>query len=518
MINAVGRDIPEELLVNGKEVYQGKYYMDGKYLQKAAPKTRRYEKPAESKIVETIVDALKACGAKDGMTFSFHHHLRNGDFVANMVMQAAVEELGLKDLTIAATSLGEAHDPIADYIEQGKVIGIQTSGIRGRVGDVVSHGALKTPAIIRSHGGRPRAIEAGEVHIDIAFVAAPTSDCVGNCRGIGGKTNCGSLGYAMTDAKYADHVVVVTDCLVDFPNFPASVEAIDVDAVVVVDSIGNPKKIASAAARISQNPRDLMMAENVAKVIASTPYFKEGFSFQTGVGGPSLAANLFLEKYMDERGIKMGWAIGGICGPMVELLKKGKVSKVIDVQDFDLDAVNSINQTPGHYEMSASQYANPANKGAFVNKLDFVVLAALEIDTGFNVNVLTGSDGVLRGAPGGHPDTAAGSKVCIIVTPLTRGRMATVCEKVVTVTTPGDCVDVLVTDYGIAVNPLRPDLIECLDKAGIPHVTIESLKEKAYSLVGRPDDLEWEDKVVAVLEARDGTILDVVRKIKPLEL
>ena len=518
MINAVGRDIPEELLVNGKEVYQGKYYMDGKYMQKAAPKTRRYEKPAESKIVESIVDALKACGAKDGMTFSFHHHLRNGDFVANMVMQAAVEELGLKDLTIAATSLGEAHDPIADYIEEGKVIGIQTSGIRGRVGDVVSHGKLKTPAIIRSHGGRPRAIEAGEVHIDIAFVAAPTSDCVGNCRGIGGKSNCGSLGYAMTDAKYADHVVVVTDCLVDFPNFPASVEAIDVDAVVVVDSIGNPKKIASAAARISQNPRDLMMAENVAKVIASTPYFKEGFSFQTGVGGPSLAANLFLEKYMDERNIKMGWAIGGICGPMVELLKKGKVSKVIDVQDFDLDAVNSINQTPGHYEMSASQYANPANKGAFVNKLDFVVLAALEIDTGFNVNVLTGSDGVLRGAPGGHPDTAAGSKVCIIVTPLTRGRMATVCEKVVTVTTPGDCVDVLVTDYGIAVNPLRPDLIECLDKAGIPHVTIESLKEKAYSLVGRPDDLEWEDKVVAVLEARDGTILDVVRKIKPLEL
>ena len=518
MKNAAGREIPEYLLVNGREGYRGKQYMDGKYVQKASPRTRRYEKPQESKIVASLVDALKHCGAKDGMTFSFHHHLRNGDYVVNMVMAAAIEEMGLKDLTIAATSLGEAHDPVAAYIEEGKVIGIQTSGIRGRMGEVVSAGKLKTPAIIRSHGGRPRAIEAGEVHIDIAFVAAPTADCVGNCRGVGGKSDCGSLGYAMTDAKYADHVVVVTDCLVDFPNFPASVEAIDVDAVVVVDSIGNPKKIASAAARISQNPRDLMMAENVAKVIASTPWFKEGFSFQTGVGGPSLAANLFLEKYMDEKGIQMGWAIGGICGPMVELLKKGKVGKVIDVQDFDLDAVNSIHRTPGHYEMSASQYANPANKGAFVNKLDFVVLAALEIDTGFNVNVLTGSDGVLRGAPGGHPDTAAGSKVCIIVTPLTRGRMATVCENVVTVTTPGDCVDVLVTDYGIAVNPLRPDLMECLDNAGIPHVTIESLKETAYSLVGRPDDLQWEDQVVAVLEARDGTILDVVRKIKPLEL
>ena len=143
MKNAVGRDIPEALLVNGKEVYQGKNYMDGKYLQKAAPCTRRYERPQESKIVETLADALRQCGAKDGMTFSFHHHLRNGDYVVNMVMKAAIEELGLKDLTIAATSLGEAHDPIAEYIEEGKVIGIQTSGIRGRMGQVVSEGKLE---------------------------------------------------------------------------------------------------------------------------------------------------------------------------------------------------------------------------------------------------------------------------------------------------------------------------------------------------------------------------------------
>ncbi len=518
MKNAVGREIPDELLAGGREVYQGKNYMDGRYLQKAGPKTRRYEKPQETKVVATIADALRQCGAKDGMTFSFHHHLRDGDYVACMVMKAAVGELGLKDLTVAATSLGSAHDLIAEYIEQGIVTGIQTSGIRGRIGEVVSAGKLKTPAIIRSHGGRVRAVEGGEVHIDIAFLAAPTSDCMGNCRGIGGKSNCGSMGYAMVDAEYADHVVVITDCLVDFPNYPASVKAIDVDAVAVVDSIGDPKKIASAAAKITKDPRNLKMAEDVAKVVAAAPYFRDGFSFQTGVGGPSLAANLFIEKYMDERDIKMGWAIGGICGPMVDMLRRGKVGKVIDVQDFDLDAVGSINRMPGHYEMSASQYANPANKGAFVNSLDYVVLAALEIDTQFNVNVLTGSDGVLRGAPGGHPDAAAGSKCCIVVTPLIRGRMATVCEHVVTVTTPGDCVDVLVTDYGIAVNPLRQDLIQCLDAAGVPHVTIESLKEKAYSLVGKPDDLQWNERIVAVLEARDGTILDIVYKIKPFEL
>ena len=518
MKNAVGREIPDELLTGGREVYQGKNYMDGRYLQKAGPKTRRYEKPQETKVVAAIADALRQCGAKDGMTFSFHHHLRDGDYVACMVMKAAIEELGLKDLTVAATSLGSAHDLIADYIEQGIVTGIQTSGIRGRIGEVVSAGKLKTPAIIRSHGGRVRAVEGGEVHIDIAFLAAPTSDCMGNCRGIGGKSNCGSMGYAMVDAEYADHVVVITDCLVDFPNYPASIQAVDIDAVVAVESIGDPKKIASAAAKITKDPRNLKMAEDVAKVVACTPYFRDGFSFQTGVGGPSLAANLFIEKFMDERNIKMGWAIGGICGPMVDMLKRGKVGKVIDVQDFDLDAVNSINRMPGHYEMSASQYANPANKGAFVNSLDYVVLAALEIDTQFNVNVLTGSDGVLRGAPGGHPDAAAGSKCCIVVTPLIRGRMATVCEHVVTVTTPGDCVDVLVTDYGIAVNPLRQDLVRCLDEAGVPHVSIESLKEKAYSLVGKPDDLQWNDKVVAVLEARDGTLLDVVYQIRPFEM
>ena len=513
MKNAVGREIPDYLLTEGREVYQGKNYMDGKYIQKASPRTRRYEKPQESKLVDSLAQALRQCGARSGMTFSFHHHLRDGDYVVNLVMAAAIEELGLKDLTIAATSLGSAHDPIAGYIEQGKVVGIQTSGIRGRIGEVVSAGKLKTPAVIRSHGGRPRAIEAGEVHIDIAFVAAPTSDPMGNCRGIGGKSNCGSMGYAMSDAKYADHVVVVTDCLVPFPNMPASVEAIDVDAVVVVDSIGNPKKIASAAARISQNPRDLMMAENVAKVIASTPYFKDGFSFQTGVGGPSLAANLFLEQYMDERNIKMGWAIGGICGPMVELLKKGKVGKVIDVQDFDLDAVNSIHQTPNHFEMSASQYANPANKGAFVNKLDFVVLAALEVDTDFNVNVLTGSDGVIRGAIGGHPDTAEGASLSVVVAPLTRGRIPTIVKHVNTVVTPGDAVDVVVTDQGIAVNPRRPDVKEKLEKAGLHVFTIEQLQQRAEKIVGVPEPIRYKDRVVGVVMYRDNTIIDVIRQI-----
>ena len=155
MINAVNREIPDELLKDGKEVYQGKNYMDGKYVKKDSPRTRACVKPQESKICETIREACEKCGAHDGMTFSFHTELRDGDYVASMVAKVLVEEMGLKDITVAATSLGSAQDVIADYIEEGKIIGVQTSGVRGRIGEVISAGKLSSPAIIRSHGGRP---------------------------------------------------------------------------------------------------------------------------------------------------------------------------------------------------------------------------------------------------------------------------------------------------------------------------------------------------------------------------
>ncbi|NLC32325.1 MAG: citrate lyase subunit alpha, partial [Clostridiales bacterium] len=201
--------------------------------------------------------------------------------------------------------------------------------------------------------------------------------------------------------------------------------------------------------------------------------------------------------------------------PAVDLLNKGLVETIVDAQDFDIDSVKSVQTNPRHFEISTSQYASPANKGAFVNKLDFVILAALEVDTDFNVNVITGSDGILRGAPGGHPDASAGAKCTIIVTPLVRGRMATICERVVTVTTPGECVDVVVTDYGVAINPQRPDLAEALKDTGLPLRSIEELRDEAYRIVGVPDELQFEERVVAIMEARDGTILDVVRQIKP---
>lgn len=517
MRNSVGREIPDALLAGGREVFQGNNYRDGMEYEKRGPKVRAFVRPRESKIIGGIREAIEKCGLKSGMTISFHHHFRDGDYIVNMVMRE-IEAMGIRDVTIAASSVGTAHNPVAGMMESGVVSGLQTSGIRGKIGEAVSRGKLKTPAIIRSHGGRVRAIESGEVHIDAAFIGAPSSDEYGNARGKGGKSDCGCLSYSAVDAKYADKVVIITDTLVPFPNFLPSIEAIDVDYVVVADAIGDAGKIASQAARITQDPRDLKMAEDCVRVMAATEYFRDGFSFQTGAGGPSLAVNRFIEPLMLERGIKMKWALGGIVTPTVELLNKGLIENIMDTQDFDTGAVKSIHEHPRHYEITTSQYANPMNKGAFVNKLDFVVLAALEIDTDFNVNVVTGSDGILRGAPGGHPDASAGAKCTIIVTPLVRGRIPTVCDEVVTVTTPGESVDVLVTDYGIAVNPARRDLTEALERAGIELTAIGALKEKAYSLVGRPENLEFHDKIVAIIEARDGTILDVVRQIKDYEL
>ena len=276
MINHVGREIPDQFLTEGKEAFQGQFYRDGYTYRKASPTVRAEVAPGRDKVVASLTEAIQKCGLRDGMTVSFHHHLRDGDYVVNMVMEA-IASLGIRDITVCASSLGDAHDPIVKYIEDGTITGISSSGVRGKIGEAISSGKLRKVAYIRSHGGRVRAIETGDIHIDVAFIGAPTCDCYGNARGKGGKSDCGVLSYSMVDARYADKVVVVTDCLVDFPNFPPSIQAVDVDYVVVVEQIGNPKKIANALLRFTQDPRELKIAQWAAEVMVHTPYFKDGF-------------------------------------------------------------------------------------------------------------------------------------------------------------------------------------------------------------------------------------------------
>ena len=516
MINAVGREIPEEILkITGKEPFKGNHYFDGYEYKKDGPSTRCVINSEESKLVENIHEVLVKCEIRDGMTLGFHHHFRDGDYVVNMVMEE-IHKMGIKDITICASSLGKAHDKLVEFIEDGTITNIQSSGVRGKIGRAISEGKLKGLAVMRSHGGRVRAIETGEVRIDIAFIGAPTCDDYGNCRGIGGKSDCGVLSYSMVDGDYADKVVAITDCLVPFPNFPAHISMTKVDYVVVVDEIGNPDKIATGAAKPTTDMRKLMMADYCTQFVVNTPYFKDGFSYQTGVGGASIASTISLSKIMKERNIRMKFGVGGLTKPMCDLLENNQVDALLDTQDFDLNAVESV-INPRHFRISAGEYADPFNKGAVVNKLDFVILAALEVDVNFNCNVVVGSDGIITGAQGGHPDTAAGAKCTIVIAPLLQGRIPAICTDVTTVTTPGESIDVVITDYGIAINPRRQDLIEAMKNVDLPFKTIEELRDIAYSIVGEPERVQFDDKVVGIIESRDGTVMDVVRKIKKFE-
>ena len=195
------------------------------------------------------------------------------------------------------------------------------------------------------------------------------------------------------------------------------------------------------------------------------------------------------------------------------MLEDGLFRSLLDAQCFDLVAVESLKKNRHHQGMSIGMYGNPHNKGAVVNALDVMILGAMEIDTDFNVNVTTGSNGVLMGGSGGHSDTAAGAKLAIVVTKLTRKRFPIVMDRVTTVTTPGETIDVVVTDRGIAVNPRRPDLQERLRDTDLPVMTITELKEIAEKITGPPEPVNWDDRIVAVVEYRDGTVIDVVRKV-----
>ncbi|MDU3162036.1 MAG: citrate lyase subunit alpha, partial [Bifidobacterium animalis] len=249
MKNAIGREIPSVIAgFDTFELYAGPF---ARQLSGAVrgPKLRSVT-PRSNKILASIEAAIDAVGLKDGMTISFHHHFRNGDKILNRVVEAIAKK-GIKDITLSPSSLSTVNDAIIPFIEQGVITAIETSGARGKLGRFLTagHKNLKKPLHIRSHGGRARAIESGDIHIDVAFLGAPACDRFGNINGTQGQSACGSLGYAIQDAAFADQVVAITDHLVDHPLFPISIPQTQIDYIVEVDSIGDAAGIASGALR-----------------------------------------------------------------------------------------------------------------------------------------------------------------------------------------------------------------------------------------------------------------------------
>jgi len=378
-------------------------------------------------------------------------------------------------------------------------------------------GEMEKPVILRTHGARPRAIEAGELQIDVAFIGASASDDYGNCTGQIGPNACGSLGYAFVDAHNAGCVVVVTDHLVEYPCLPTSISQQYVDYVVKVGQIGDPEKIGKGAARLTKNPRDLMIAERTADVIAASRLFKDGFSFQTGAGAIAIATTKYLADRMRERGVKASFALGGIPAAIIDMYDEGLVRVVECSQSFDAVAAAAISTRPGVVEIDNADYANAYSKGGFLNREDFGVLGALEVDTDFNVNILTGSSGEMMGGLGGGPDVAGGAAISIVTIPIIRGRTPSIVKKVFTLCTPGETVAAVVTEAGIALNPKHKnyaELKEDLEKTSLKLVTIEELQQLAESLTGVPKPIETSDRVACIVEYRDGTVIDVIREVK----
>jgi citrate lyase subunit alpha/citrate CoA-transferase len=505
--NASGRKVPTELAGRKLRPYEGKL-ADPIYptLQK---KLRMKTGP---KVLDSLEDAIKKIGLSDGMTVSFHHCLRNGDEVINMVM-GTIAKMGIKNIRMAQTAVFKKHEPLIEYMRSGVISRIEGS-MNGPVGAEASKGVLSQPAVLRTHGGRARAIETGELKIDVAFLAASQADAFGNFTGKVGKSAFGPMGFAFADAWFADSVIAITDNLVSYPSLPISIEECYVDYVVNVDSIGSPQGIASGTTKVTEDPERLKIAEKVVDIIELSGLLVDGFSFQAGAGGTSLAAVKYLHERMKDNSVVGSFAVGGVTKLVTDMLHDGTIKSIIDAQAFDIDAVNSLRDDINHVEVSHYHLMNPHTKSCVVSHQDVCFLGATEVDVNFNVNVNTHSNGILLHGTGGHSDAASGSKICFIVAPVYRKTNPIVRDSVTTITTPGSDIDVIVTDQGIAINPIRQDLIEKVKGSNLPIKTIEELRDIAYEATGGPQPLELTNDIIALIEYRDGTILDTVWKVK----
>ena len=509
--NTLGRPVPTE--VNGKPAIPfqgvGKYRPTGRKYGPPIPTCADYP-PNGDKRQPDLRAALIAAGLRDGMTISTHHHFRNGDLVANQIFDIAAE-LGVKDLVWFPSASFPCHAPIIKHLESGVVHHIEGS-MNGPLGKFASEGKMRGLGVLRSHGGRYQAVQDGEVQIDIAVIAAPTADFFGNANGLTGPSACGLLGFALADSQYAEKVIVVTDNLVPFPCTPWQIQGNNVDFVVEMEQIGIPEKIVSGTTKITKSPDRLYIAELTAKFCDAAGLIRDGFSFQAGAGGTSLAIGNYFGQIMREKGIKASFARGGSNKYLVEMLEEGLVGHILDGQTFDLEGVRSMRENPLHVNTSPFTSYNYHGKGNFASMLDIAILGATEVDMNFNGNVVTHSDGYLLHGIGGWQNALFG-KTVILPIPLFRDRIPVIRDKVTTLVGPGELIDVIVTERGIAINPLRQDLIDATKNSGLPIKSIHELKEEAERICGKPQPPALADDIIAVIKWVDGTVIDSVKKV-----
>jgi len=513
--NAAGRWVPLE--VNGKKQVPykgvGKYRPVGRKAGPPIPSCADFSPDGNKQVVDLKVALMKA-GLKDGMSISTHHHFRNGDLLANKIFDIA-KDMGIKGLVWFPSASFPCHEHLIPYLEDGTIHHIEGS-MNGPLGRYASEGKMNGVGVLRSHGGRYQAVQDGDFHIDIAIIGAGCADPFGNANGLYGPSSTGLLGFALADSQYADKVIVVTDYMVPFPCVPWQIQGNYVDYTVQVEKLGDPEKIISGTTRITKSPDRLFMAELTARFCEATGIIKNGFSFQAGAGGTSLAVGEYIKKIMVEKGIKARFARGGSNKYLVSMLEEGLVDFILDGQTFDLEGVRSMKENQDHLWTSPFTSYNYHSKGNFSELVDVAILGATEIDVNFNANVVTHSDGFLLHGIGGWQNCLF-SKTVILPVPLFRDRIPVIVDEVTTLCGPGDLIDVVVTERGIAINPGRKDLLEKAKKSGLPIKSIEELREMAEKICGKAEKPKFDDKIIAVIKWVDGTLLDTVKKVKRSE-
>ena len=510
--NAIGRLVPT--VVNGKKQVPfkgvGKYKPIG---NKAKPPIRSCaDYPTDgNKVVKNLREALKKSGLKDGMTISTHHHLRNGDALTNLLFDT-VKSMGIKNIRWFPSASFPCHEHLIPYLKDGTIHHIEGS-MNGPLGRFASVGKMKGIGVLRSHGGRYQSVQDGDVHIDIAVIASPTADPFGNANGVTGPAACGLLGFALADSEYADSVIAVTDNLVPFPCVPWQIQGNNVDFVVEVDSLGDPAKIVSGTTQVTKSPDRLLIAEYVARFIEEAGIMKDGFSLQAGAGGTNLAFALYLKEIMKEKGVKARFIRGGSTKYLVDMLDEGYTDFILDGQAFDLDAISSIRDNPNHVTTSPFTSYNYHGKGNFSTMVDAAVLGATEVDINFNANVATHSDGYLLHGIGGWQNCLF-SKCTILAIPSFRDRIPVVVKEVTTFCGPGELIDVIITERGIAINPKRKDLLRAVKNSDLPIKPIGDIYKEVKEICGEPAKPKVnKNKVIAIIKWVDGTVLDSVYQV-----
>jgi citrate lyase subunit alpha / citrate CoA-transferase len=280
--------------------------------------------------------------------------------------------------------------------------------------------------------------------------------------------------------------------------------------VVEVPSIGDPSKIVSGTTQITRSPDRLLIARYVAEFLRDAGIMRDGFSFQAGAGGIALAFVDYLRRMMKEANVKARFVRGGSTKYLVELLNEGLTDYILDGQTFDLDGVRSLATNPHHVSSSPFTSYNYHGKGNIASMIDAVVLGATEVDINFNGNVVTHSDGrLLHGIGGWQNCLFAGCT--ILAVPSFRDRIPVIVDEVTTLTGPGELIDVVITERGIAINPRRQDLMDATKNSKLPIRPIQDIQREVFQICGGPPQKpNLTDRAVAVVKWVDGTVLDTI--------